>query len=275
MVLTINVGQYYKTIYIWKDSTQATMIKLSSVIITYNEEQDIRRCIESVQRVADEIIVVDSFSQDNTVAIATEMGAKVFTKKFNGFGEQKAFCVDQASYDWILSTDVDEILSDELVESILAIKVNPVYNAYYVNILTNYCGHWIKHCGWYPEYKLRLLHKGRGTMNLNKVHEGFEMNDSNEKIGYLKGNLLHYSYHSLAEHTQKIHFYTDLAVQKAEIKGRKVNKLQIFFAPKWAFLYHYIIRHGFMDGYWGYILCRNLQYESFLKYVKIYNSHRK
>jgi glycosyltransferase involved in cell wall biosynthesis len=251
------------------------MIKLSSVIITYNEEQDIRRCLESVKRVADEIIVVDSFSQDNTVAIATEMGAKVFTKKFNGFGEQKAFCVAQATHDWILSTDVDEILSDELVESILAIKQNPTHNAYYVNIMTNYCGHWIKHCGWYPEYKLRLLHKGKGTMNLNKVHEGFEMNDKSEKIGYLKGNLLHYSYNTLAEHTQKIHFYTDLAVQKAQIKGRKVNKLQILLAPKWAFFYHYIIRHGFMDGYWGYILCRNLQYESFLKYVKIHNSNRK
>ena len=245
------------------------MIKISCVIITYNEELNIARCLQSIQNIVDEIIVVDSYSQDETVAIAGKMGAKVFYKKFLGFGEQKAFAIDKASNDWILSIDADEVLSEELRQSVLKIKDGPQFDGYSLNILTNYCGKWIRHCGWYPQHKLRLLNKTKGRINLNKVHEGFEMANHNAPLGFLKGDLLHYSYNTISEHSRKIQLYTELAAKTTSEKGTSIPLLKIIFGPSWTFFYHYIIRKGFMDGYWGYVLCKNISYESFIKYIKI------
>ncbi len=245
------------------------MVKISCVVITYNEEQNITRCLESVKDVVDEIIVVDSFSQDKTVELAKLQGAKVFFKKFEGFGEQKAFAIQQTSFDWILSVDADEKISDELKASILEVKKNPQYDGYGFNILTNYCGKWIRHCGWYPQFKLRLLNKTKGHINLNKVHEGFEMNHSHAHIGFLEGDLLHFSYNTIAEHSQKIQLYTELAAKTSMERGASIPLLKIIFGPTWSFFYHYILRKGFLDGYWGYVLCKNISYESFIKYVKI------
>ncbi len=245
------------------------MVKVSCVIITYNEEQNIGACIKSVQNVADEIIVVDSYSQDKTTGIAESLGARVFYKKFNGFGEQKAYAIAQATHDWILSVDADEILTPELQNSILTVKQNPAFDGYGLNILTNYCGKWIKHCGWYPKRKLRLLDKTKGYINDNKVHEGFEMNNPNAPTGLLKGDLLHYSYKTISEHSRKIQLYTELAAKHMAEKGASISLLKIILGPKWTFFYLYIIRHGFLDGYWGYVLCKNISYESFIKYTKI------
>ena len=245
------------------------MIKISCVIITYNEEKNIVACLESIKGVADEIILVDSYSTDNTVSIAQGMGAKIFYKKFMGFGDQKAFAVEQACHNWILSIDADEILSSELTQSILAVKNNPLQDGYYINILTNYCGKWIKHCGWYPKHKLRLLNKHEGHINRNKVHEGFEMNNTKSSLGHLQGDLLHHSYNTISEHSRKIQLYTELAAKHSAEKGMSTSLLKIIFGPRWTFFYHYIIRKGFMDGYWGYVLCKNISYESFIKYTKI------
>lgn len=245
------------------------MVKVSCVIITYNEEQNIRACIKSVQQVVDEIIVVDSYSQDNTAGIAQSLGARVFYKKFNGFGAQKAYAIQQATHNWILSVDADEVLTTELQTSILSVKENPIFDGYDLNILTNYCGKWIKHCGWYPKHKLRLLDKTKGYINSNKVHEGFEMNNLNTPISLLKGDLLHYSYKTISEHSRKIQLYTELAAKHMAEKGASIPLLKIILGPKWTFFYLYIIRLGFLDGYWGYVLCKNLSYESFIKYTKI------
>jgi glycosyltransferase involved in cell wall biosynthesis len=222
-----------------------------------------------MQTVADEIIVLDSYSQDKTVEIAESLGAKVFFKQFAGFGDQKAYAVEQASNDWILSIDADEILTPELQQSILAVKENPQYDGYYVNILTNYCGKWIKHCGWYPKHKLRLLRKSMGSINHNKVHEGFSMNNPHTPIGGLKGDLLHHSYNTISDHSRKIQLYTELSAKNAVEKGLSISLIKIIVGPRWTFFYHYIIRKGFMDGYWGYVLCKNISYESFIKYTKI------
>ncbi|MBC7554495.1 MAG: glycosyltransferase family 2 protein [Taibaiella sp.] len=245
------------------------MIKISCVIITYNEEKNIQQCLESILKVADEVILVDSYSQDKTVALAQNMGARIFYKKFMGFGDQKAFAVEQASYDWIISIDADEILSEELTASILAIKNNPQADGYYINILTNYCGKWIKHCGWYPKHKLRLLNKNKGHINRNKVHEGFEMNNAPHSLAHLDGDLLHHSYNTISEHSRKIQLYTELAAKHYAENGISISLLKIIFGPRWTFFYHYIIRKGFLDGYWGYVLCKNISYESFIKYTKI------
>ena len=126
------------------------MLKISSVIITHNEEQNIARCIESIKDIVDEIIVIDSYSDDKTVAVAEKYGARIFYHHFRDFGDQKTFAIQQATYDWVLSIDADEVLSPELQASIVKEKNGPRYDGYNVNILANYCGKWIRHCGWYP-----------------------------------------------------------------------------------------------------------------------------
>ncbi|MBS1689005.1 MAG: glycosyltransferase family 2 protein, partial [Bacteroidetes bacterium] len=138
------------------------MVKISVVIITLNEEKNLSRCLTSVAGIADEVVVVDSFSTDNTAAIAEKYGARVVNQAFLGYGAQKNFANDQAANDWILSLDADEALSPELQQSILSVKAKPEYDAYSLSRLTNYCGKWVKHCGWYPDKKLRLFDKTKG-----------------------------------------------------------------------------------------------------------------
>jgi glycosyltransferase involved in cell wall biosynthesis len=244
-------------------------MKISLVIITYNEEGNIARCLESVKDVVDEIVLIDSYSNDKTVTIAQSYGAKVFYHKFNDFGEQKSFAIKQASYDWVLSIDADEVLTPELRGSILKVKAEPHYDGYNVNILTNYCGQWIKHCGWYPQPKLRFFNKNKSKFNTNKVHEGIIMDDSRAKIGLLDGNLLHYSYKTISDHTKKIELYSELAAVNAIDKGERISFIKILFGPPWKFFYHYILRRGFLDGYIGYVICKNIAYSGFIKYIKI------
>ncbi len=244
-------------------------MKISAFIIAYNEELNIARCINSLKPVVDEIILVDSYSQDKTVQIAESLGAKIFFHKFSGFGEQKAFAIEQTTNDWILSIDADEVISPQLQQSILEVKQNNTHQGYSFSILTNYCGKWIRHCGWYPQPKLRLLNKQKGHINKKMVHEGLEMNDKNEPVCLLNGDLLHHSYNTISDHSRKIQLYTEMSAKNSVALGRTVSMLKIIVAPRWVFIYHYIIRLGFLDGYWGYILCKNISYESFIKYTKI------
>ncbi|MFI5195832.1 MAG: glycosyltransferase family 2 protein [Chitinophagales bacterium] len=245
------------------------MIMISAVIITLNEELNIARCIESIKNIADEIILVDSYSDDKTVSIAQMYGAKVFYHEFKGFGNQKAYAIDQAGYDWVLSIDADEVLSPELHASILKEKTQPRYDAYNINILPNYCGKWIRHCGWYPQPKLRFFNKHKCTVNLNKVHECILMNDKKAKIGFLDGNILHYSYKSISDHIRKIDLYSELAARNAVENGEKILLIKILFSPPWKFIYNFILRVGFLDGYMGYVICKNIAYAAFIKYIKI------
>ena len=138
------------------------MIKLSSVIITFNEERNIGRCIESLAGIADEIVVVDSGSTDDTEAICRSFGVKFIEHTFEGYGEQKNFAVSHCSFEYILSLDADEALSIELKESISALKNKWDKDGYSFNRLTNYCGKWVHYCGWYPDSKLRLFKKNKG-----------------------------------------------------------------------------------------------------------------
>lgn len=135
------------------------MVKLSVVIITFNEESNLARCLESVKDIADELIVVDSYSTDNTVSIAQKFAATVVQRAFTGYTDQKDFATRQASNDWILSLDADEAVTPELIKSILAVKASPENNVYQMSRLTNYCGKWIRHCGWYPDKQTRLYNR--------------------------------------------------------------------------------------------------------------------
>jgi len=245
------------------------MNKLSVVIITLNEEKNIRRCLESVKEIADEIIIVDSYSTDATVQIAEEYGATVFLQNFLGYGAQKNLANRQATYDWILSLDADEELTPVLRESIARIKHEPAFNAYQFSRLTNYCGKWIKHSGWYPDKKVRLYNKHKGQWYSEQIHEHWELYDDTEKVGEIKGDLLHYSYHSISDHIIRIEKFTELSSLAAVENGKKCSLLKLWFVPKWNFFRDYIMRLGFLDGAAGYTICKFTYYTYFVKYTKI------
>jgi glycosyltransferase involved in cell wall biosynthesis len=170
-------------------------MKLSVVIITFNEERNIERCLLSVQQLADEILVVDSFSKDKTLEICEKYQAKVIQNPFEGHIQQKNFAMQQAQFDWILSLDADEALSEELSKSIAHIKSisKQEINLFEMNRLTNYCGAWVKHCGWYPDTKVRLVNRQFAKWGGVNPHDKLE-GSKQEKVAFLKGDILHYSY---------------------------------------------------------------------------------
>jgi glycosyltransferase involved in cell wall biosynthesis len=253
------------------------MIKLSIVIITLNEEKNLARCLDSVTDVADEIIVVDSASTDNTVSIAKRYKAAVVQHPFSGYAEQKNFATQQATNDWILSLDADEVLSADLVKSILEIKKGPKYSLYQMARLTNYCGKWIRHCGWYPDKQMRLFDRTKGHWENKRVHEYWRSKSDGEPRGMLKGDLLHYSFSSIDEHVKKIEKYTELAAREAVENGKDAGFIKIRISPRWHFITEYFFKLGFLDGFYGYIICRLSSYSTFLKYAKIrcYNMAKK
>lgn len=245
------------------------MVKLSVVIITFNEERHLARCLDSVKEIADEIVIVDSSSTDSTVTIAKRYNAKIVDQPFMGYGQQKNFANAQASNDWILSLDADEALTPELVKSLQQIKSAPKKDAYELPRITNYCGQWIKHCGWYPDHQTRLFNRTKGRWEEQMVHEYWKLNDNNTKKGLLKGDILHYSFESISSHLKKIEKYTELAALDAVKKGKKAGLLKIVFSPLWHFISEYFIRLGFLDGFYGFIICQLSAYSAFVKYSKI------
>jgi glycosyltransferase involved in cell wall biosynthesis len=182
------------------------MLKLSVVIITRNEEKNIGRCLDSVMDIADDIVVVDSFSTDRTEEICKNKGARFFQHVFEGHIEQKNYAVTLTEYQNVLSLDADEALDDVLKKSIVAVKENLQYDGYEMNRLTNYCGTWIKHCGWYPDTKLRMFDKRKGKWGGTNPHDKFEMYQGS-KTGKLKGDILHYSYYTIDDHYKQIEYF--------------------------------------------------------------------
>jgi len=244
------------------------MNRISAVIITLNEEKNIERCLQSLQGIADEIIVVDSFSTDATEAICQSYGVKFIQQKWLGYGEQKNFANELAQFEYILSLDADETLSDELKASILAVKSQTMSDAYYAHRRTNYCGTWIYHCGWYPDAKIRLWRKGLACWTTPKVHETIKLADGAE-LQPLSGDILHYSYYTLDEHVQVANKYTSLAAKEYFLQGRKANFIKLYFNPTFSFIRNYFLRLGIMDGYNGFVICAVSGFSTFLKYAKL------
>ncbi|MBN2669220.1 MAG: glycosyltransferase family 2 protein [Bacteroidales bacterium] len=247
------------------------MQKLSAVIIAFNEERNIKRCLHSLQGVADEIIVVDSYSVDNTASICEKHGAKVVQQKWQGYSEQKNFANRLASHDYILSIDADEALSEELRSSILNIKNEGLSGAYQFNRLNNYCGHWIKHSSWYPDTKLRIWNKNKGEWQ-GEIHETIAFKTP-VNIQLLKGDLLHYSYYEIKEHIAQANKFSEIAAEDRYRKGKTVNFAKVLFAPFFKFIKEYFIKLGILDGKAGLIVCMISSHETFLKYSKLYFKH--
>ena len=249
------------------------MEKLSVVIITLNEEKNIRRCIESVKSIADEIIILDSFSTDSTESICNELGAKFIQHKFDGHIQQKNRALQLATNDWVLSLDADEAPDNTLIKSPTTVLENPTADAYFFNRKTNYLGKWIKHSGWYPDKKLRLLLKSKGKWDGINPHDKIEMDDS-AKIEYLKGDLLHYSYYSIEQHLQQLNSFTNIGAAEAFKRGKKSNWFIASYKSIWKFKRDYFFKLGFLDGYYGFIICSISAFATFSKYIKLKELHK-
>jgi glycosyltransferase involved in cell wall biosynthesis len=241
------------------------MQKISAVIITMNEEQLIEQCLQSLDDVADEVIVVDSFSTDSTEQVCKKFNVKFVQHEFKGFMDQKNYAVSLASHPYILSLDADETLSSELQKSLLEVKNNIKFEGYKVNRLSNYCGKWIRHSAWYPDPQLRLFRADRGSWGLINVHETFIMNHDS-RISKLKGDLLHWPCTSGQDLEDKIEMYSDIAAREFFSRGERAGFITPYFHGFWRFFQTYFFRLGFLDGKNGYVICRTGAYSSFLKY---------
>lgn len=244
-------------------------MKISVVVITYNEERNIRRCLESVLDFAAEIIVVDSGSQDKTTEICRELGAHVIQHPFKGHVEQKNYALLQANNDWVLSLDADEALSPELKASVLALSETPKVDGFTMNRLTSYCGQWIRHSGWYPDQKLRLFNRHKGAWSGINPHDEYILT-AGCRTAHLRGDLLHYSYHSLADHLLKINLFSSIGAQAMFDNGKRSSIFKIVYKPLARFIRHYILKAGFLDGLMGYNIAINTAHASFLKYLRLY-----
>lgn len=250
------------------------MPEISIVIITYNEEKKIAECLKAVQQISSDIVVVDSFSQDNTVNICQQMGAKVIQQKWLGYSAQKNLGNRHAKNDWILSLDADEILSTSFIQNIKNISLENEKTIYQINRLNNYCGQWIKHSGWYPEWRSRLFHKQYVEWNNELVHEDLHIINPKDKKNFyfkqLKGDVLHYSMQSKEEHLEKIEHYAHLQVQKLQSKGKKAHFIKRFLSPLARFIGNYLLKLGFLDGKMGWQIATLSAYETYLKYKKLH-----
>lgn len=242
------------------------MRKLSAVIITYNEARNIKRCIASLQEVADEIVVVDSFSTDATPSICKGLGVQFHQREWKGYSKQKNYGNGLASNDWILSIDADEALSEDLRNSILFEKAHSKGFNYSFNRLTNYCGKWIRHCGWYPDTKIRMFDRKENDWR-GDVHEKLTVDPFTVKK--LKGDLLHYSYHSISDHVLRTDRYSTLGANEMFDAGKKASLFKILFNPWLKFNRMYFLQMGFLDGLSGLTISVVTAYGTFLKYVKL------
>ena len=247
------------------------MTPISVVILTFNEERNIARCLDSVQGVADDIVVVDSFSGDRTEEICRSYGVRFVQNKFEGHIEQKNFAVTQARYPHILSLDADEALDEKLRAAILKVKDNWEFAGYKMNRLTNYCGHWVRHCGWYPDTKLRLWDSRKGKWGGVNPHDKYELHDSAEHVKHLEGDILHYSYYTLEDHYRQVSYFTTILARAQYAIGKKAPWLIMYLSPVVKFFRDYIFKLGFLDGAAGFTICRISAYATFVKYRKLRN----
>lgn len=227
---------------------------ITAVIITYNESENIADCIKSLKDIVKEVIVIDANSVDETIDIAKGLGAKVFTKDWTTYGDQKNFGSDQASFDWVLSIDADERVDVDLKEELLNLELQENY-LYSINVKTNYLGKWIRYCGWYPSYKKRLYNKSAVRWNSDLVHEAL-ITQGDHKHSKLQGNLLHYSYPTIERHHQKIERYAKLTAQKWMQQKKAPSILKKIFGPSFRFIKTYILRLGILDGKEGFMISK-------------------
>jgi glycosyltransferase involved in cell wall biosynthesis len=243
-------------------------MKLTATIITYNEERNIARAMESL-RCCDEIVVVDSGSSDRTPEIAAKLGARVIESPWGGYARQKNYAAECASNDWILSIDADEALSEALEGEIWQIKKNgPQFDGYTMPRLAQYLGRWILHSGWYPDRKVRLYSRRKALWVGEFVHESVVVIGA---IGHLQSDLLHFTCNSLSEHLKTMDRYTTLAAEQLIAQGRPISVRQLTVDPVWTFVRTLVLQRGFLDGVEGLTIAWMAALYNFVKYAKARN----
>lgn len=243
-------------------------MRISATIITLNEERNIRRCIESLLPVADEIIVLDSLSTDGTAEICKELNVRFEERKWEGYSASKNYLNDLATCDYILSIDADEALDEELQQEVLRVKQLGNPQVYSVNRLTNYCGKWIRHSGWYPDVKVRLFPKEGSIWEGAFVHEELSFPET-LGIEQLKGHLEHYSYYSFKGHRERADKYSALTAQKMFHKGKRASLLKPYLSAIGRFISMYIIKRGFLDGRMGWKIAVISAQSNIFKYKEL------
>jgi glycosyltransferase involved in cell wall biosynthesis len=242
------------------------MPALTAILISYNEEVDLPRALASLAGIADEIILVDSGSTDRTCEIARTFGARVYTRKLDNFAAQKNYAASLSSNDWILCIDCDHELSLELRSSILAWKQEvPENTGYEISLLTNYLGGWIRHSGWYPEFKVLLFRRDKGKF-VSALHERVHMDDP---PGRLNGHLFHFTIRSLAEHRAKLDAMSTLAAEDLFARGRRSWRAAMILAPPWTVVQRLVFQLGVLDGRRGWLIARLSGNYIYLKYRKL------
>ena len=242
------------------------MATISVLIITFNEEKAIRRCLESVKW-ADEIVVIDSESSDQTVTIAREYTDKVYVQKWQGFAATKNFGLRYITGDWLLAVDADEEISIALKNEIVDVVNSTQCDGFYLPRIANFLGRWIKHSGWYPGYVLRLIRKEHARYHNKKVHEFLETPDKVEK---LQQPIFHYTDPNLSHYFAKFNEYTSLAAEEQWDQGKHFKLIDLMIRPLHLSFKMYILKFGFLDGFQGFILAILSGFYVFVKYTKLW-----
>jgi glycosyltransferase involved in cell wall biosynthesis len=249
-------------------------MKISVYIIAFNEADKIRDCINSVLW-ADEIIVADSHSTDGTTEIAEKLGAKVIHISFNGYGDLRNKAIIHCNGDWILSIDSDERCTIEVRDEILKLIDNPLFDIYRVPRKNFFMGKWIKHSGWFPNFRQPQFFKnGKMSYTKDSVHEGF-ISHSRKEIGILKNYIWQFPFKNTEEVMHKANRYSSLGVTKLQEKGVNGTIFKAFFHGFWAFIKHYIFKLGFLDGGPGFVIAFGNFEGTFYRYIKLTEAQKK
>jgi glycosyltransferase involved in cell wall biosynthesis len=248
------------------------MVKISAVIITFNEEKNIARCIDSVRSVADEILVVDSYSKDSTKIICLEMGVRFIEHPFEGHIQQKNFALAQATFDNVLSLDADEYLSEELTKSIsLAKKFWPA-EAYEMNRLSSYGGRWMRLSAWYPDRKLRLWSRNLGHWGGDNPHDKVIL-EKKTNIMHLSGNLMHEAYENAQEFLTKVQSYSDIFAKEKRFVLNS-SPFKVFYKTAYTFFFNFFVKLGIFGGYEGAMISLSNTNYTFYKYSKLLEANK-
>lgn len=241
---------------------------LSVLVMTYNEEKNIVRCLSSVQGLGDEIVVLDSFSTDQTVSLAVQAGARLVQHSFDTFADQRRRLVNLAKNDWILMLDADEYLSDALRQSIIENFPSKEFDAFSCNRRNRVGTRWIRHGSWYPDKKIRLFNRRSISITGHDVHETVVPHHT-ARVGHLKGDLLHLADEDIGARYEKVNLYSTRAALELLNRKRNTNFFKIHFKPFFRFVSVYIFRLGFLDGFYGYVIARSEAHYVWLREVKL------
>jgi glycosyltransferase involved in cell wall biosynthesis len=242
-------------------------MQISVVIITFNEEKRLEPALKSVQGIASEIIIVDSFSEDDTVKVAKKYTDQVSRRKWTNYADQKNFANSKAKYPWILSLDADERLSPELREEInCLLDQEPDCSGFSMPRQTHYLGKWIRHSGWYPDRKTRLFRRDSAKWKGEYVHESLEIDGAPRK---LNGTIHHFTYRDVKDHICRINKFSSLGAQKLYARGKKCRVRHLILLPSFRFIRSYFLKLGILDGYAGFVIAVLHGYAIFLRYIKL------